>query len=423
MISLRPGPGVVLGVVGMWLALKIHTIQAWVIQTNQFGDTDYYRWALSHASQDGSVARWLTEYPTPAAWFLQLPLLWGPDTDPGYRLGFMVLISLVDLAFVLFLLLRFGFASAAVWVVMVALSGQLGVLRMDLLPAVLAAAGLASVLFVGSDDRTPPRGSWALAPVLVALGTAAKVWPIVLFPLTLARRGTRLRTTAVFAASGIVLVVVSVLGAGWRRLLSPLDYQADRGLQIEAVAATVPMRNAHAGPGYDIHYSTFKAFEVRGPGVDAWLQVATVASVASVVVGAALLVWWWLRGCPPAVTGYLGLLFVALFVATSKAYSPQYTLWLAALAAVLLGAAHIDPDEHPPAWAWLVVGLTTALTVLTTTVYPTYYGAVVSTSADSAFAVNALTARNLLLVALVALLLALIVDRLRVGPVTARRAQ
>lgn len=400
MTAPRTSPLAAFGVVGAWLLLKVHNVFAWVVLPNQYGDTDYYAWAVRNALRDGSVARWLTEYPTPAAWFLLLPELFGPPTNAGYRLAFLVLISLVDLAFLGLLLWRVGTTTAAAWVLLVTLAGQLALLRLDLLPAVLAGAGLLLAL----RGRTP----WAAT--LIALGTAAKLWPILLFPLALGRKGSRGVTTAVFAASGLVLAGVSVLAAGWPRLFSPLDYQADRGLQIEAVAATIPMLNAVTRPGYDVHYSTFKAFEVRGPDVASWLQVATAASVVAVVVVAGLLVWWWVRGCPREATGYLGLLMVCLFVATSKAYSPQYSLWIAALAVVVFGLSRLDRSEHEPLRAAIVLGATTVLMLLTTMIYPTYYGDVIGHTPAGA---RLLVLRNGLLLCLVAFLVALVIDRLR----------
>ena len=400
----RPSIPAVLGVLGAWLALKIHSAYAWVIQLNQFGDTDYYGWAVRNAAGEGSVARWLMEYPTPAAWFLHLPhLLAGSPTDQAYRAAFMVVVSVVDLAFLLLVLGRLGAAPAAAWVVLVTLSGQLALLRLDLLPAVLAAAGLLLAL----------RGRGPASAVLIALGTAAKVWPILLFPLALSRKGGRLRTTATFAASGLALAGASVLGAGWERLLSPLAYQADRGLQIESVPATLPMIAWLNDPAFHVYYSTFKAYEIQGPGVARMVGLAEAASVAALVLVAGLLVWWYVRGCPPEAAGYLGMLVVALFVATSKAYSPQYTLWLAALAVVLFGLAGVDPGEFRPLPAGVVLAVTGVLMLLTTTIYPTYYGAYITRGDHSRFALGALALRNGLLLALVALLAALVVDRLR----------
>lgn len=396
----RPSLLAVAGVVGAWLGLKLVSVYAWVTQVNAFGDTDYYAWATRNAAQDGSMARWLSEYPTPAAWFLQLPLLLGDQSDASYRATFLVLISLVDLAFLGLVLARLGVAPALAWAILTTLCGQVAVLRMDLLPAVLAAAGLLLAL----------RGRTSASAVLIALGTAAKVWPILLFPLALGRRGARPRALGAFVASGVALVVVSVLGAGWHRLLSPLNYQADRGLQVESVAATIPMVNALARPGYKVYYSSFKAFEVTGPGVAEMIQVANVAAIASIVLVAGLLVWWWLRGCPGEATGYLGLLVVCLFIATSKAYSPQYTLWIAALATVLFGVSRVDPAEFEPVRASAVLGITTVIAVLTTAIYPTYYGDVV---APTQRGVTLLILRNGLLLVLIALVVALIVERLR----------
>lgn len=403
MTSQLPRWAVTPAVLGVWLLLKVHAVAAWVIQVNQYGDTDYYLWAVANATRDGSMSAWLPEYPTPAAWFLQVPYLLGATTDQGYRAAFMLLVSLVDLAFVVLLLRRLGEATAVAWIVLCTLAGQLALLRLDLVVAVLAAVGLLLVV----RGRTPRA-----APVL-ALGTAFKVWPILFFPLALRERGKRLRTTVTFAASGLVLAGVSVLGAGWHRLLSPLSYQAERGLQIEAVVATLPMVAWLGDPRYEVAYSRFKAYEVTGPGVAELLQAATVASLVAIVVVAGLLAWWFWRGCPAEAAGYLGMLMVSLFVATSRAYSPQYTLWIAALAVVLFGCSRVDPAEFRPGRAAAVLVWVAVLMLLTTLVYPTYYVGVVGRNQFSGFGVAILTVRNIGLLVLIAALVALIVDRLR----------
>ena len=396
----------VFGVVGAWFALKVHTASAWVIQVNQYGDTDYYLWSVRNAAHEGSVARWLTEYPTPAAWLLQVPYLLGADTEQGYRAAFMLMMALFDLAFLVFVLGRLGVAPAAAWILLTTLAGQLALLRLDIVPAVLAAAGLLLIV----QGRTT-----ASAPLL-ALGTATKLWPVLFFPLALGRKGERLRTTLVFAASGLLLAGVSTLGAGFERLLSPLRYQANRGLQVEAVGATLPMIRSLTNPGYEVFYSKFKAFEVTGPGVDTMLRITQVASVIAVVVVVGLLIWWFARGCPAEAAGYLGMLMVASFIATSKAYSPQYTIWLAALAVVVYGASRVDPEEHRPGRAWLVLALNVGLMLLTTVIYPTYYSGLVGHNEHSRFAVTVLAMRNGLLLVLITLLIALVADRLQRDP-------
>lgn len=404
-------PAQIVGVLVAWLTLKYATALAWVFQVGAFGDTDYYFRSVRAALQDGSVADQLREYPTPVAWILQVPYLLGGHDEEAYRSLFMVGISVLDLAFVALLLWRLGVLAALAWLLLTTLAGQLALLRFDLVPAVLAASGLLLVL----SGRTTSAG-----PVL-ALGTASKVWPVLFAPLLFSEPRARLRALLSFAATGAALVAVSVLGAGVPRLLSPLTYQAERGLQIEAVAATLPMVSWRTDAAYTVSYSPFKAFEITGPGVDVMLRTAATASAVAIVVGLGLLVAWYLRGCPREPAGYLAVAMVLLFVVTSRAYSPQYTLWLAALAVVLFGVG-LDGREFRFWPAVVVLGWTVVLMLLTTAVYPTYYGAVTSRNDDTRFAVALLVTRNALALGLLAFVLAVTVNGLVRAPRRRRRS-
>ena len=53
MTSQLPRWAVTPAVLGVWLLLKVHAVAAWVIQVNQYGDTDYYLWAVANATRDG----------------------------------------------------------------------------------------------------------------------------------------------------------------------------------------------------------------------------------------------------------------------------------------------------------------------------------------------------------------------------------
>lgn len=401
-----PPWSVPLGLLVAWATLKANAVHAWVMQVGAYGDTDYYFWAVQRAVADGSVTGYLTEYPTPAAWLLQVPYLLGADTQPAYRLGFMTMVTLVDLAFCVLLYRRLGTVPVLAWLLVTTLAGQLTLLRFDLVPAVLAGAGLLLVL----QGRTTAAG-----PVL-ALATATKVWPVLLFPFLLARRQGRLVAAAAFGGTGLVLAAVSVAGAGFGRLFSPLAYQEARGLQIEAVAATVPMLAWRHNPAYGVHYSTFKAYEVAGPTVAFWLRVAETAGIVAAVLGVLLLAWWFVRGCPRRTAGVLALLLITLFVTTSKALSPQYVLWLGALAVVVPGAGAREPDAFDPVRGWVATAWVAMLMALTTAVYPTFYGAVTFRREQTDLAVTLLATRNVLVVGLALFLLAVVVHDLLRAP-------
>lgn len=375
---------VLLWALAKWVALEAH-----VWRPDEYSDAYYYFLQAERAALGGGLAAMTPEYPTPAAALLLLPWWLGAHDHAGYRLGFLALVVAVDAIFVLLLATRTSAIGVVAWVLLETLSGRLALLRFDVLPAALVGAAVLALL-----ERRGP-----LAGVLVALGTGLKAWPVLLAPLALGDRRDRRPAAWAFGASGLVLVLGSVLAAGWPRLLSPLTYQRDRGLQIEAVAASVPLWQRLGDDRFRVDWSTFNAYEITGPGTDSWLTVATVATAVG-VVAFAVLVWWWLRsGADPDAAAHLALFAVAVFMSTSKALSPQYLLWLAAPAVVLVGHAWREPDTASPGrtvratltFAWVAV-----LVALTALVYPTFYDDLLA--GERLLPVAVLAVRNALLV-------------------------
>lgn len=399
----------VVAVAAVWLVCKALAAWAWVLMPGEYGDTYYYLLNAQRAASEGGIVAALREYPTPAGLLLLAPYELGATHHDSYRLAVMVMTSAADAAFAILLGRRTGPGGVLAWVALTAATGQLALLRFDMLPAVVAGAAVLLAM----------QGARGAASVLVAVGTGLKLWPIVLAPLAAARpkpssgaSAWRLNRTPLvaFAGTGVLLVVGSLAVGGWARLVSPLAYQRDRGLQIESVPATIPMTVWVDDPAYRVWYSPFSAYEVTGPSVATWLGIAQVATVLAVLGCAALLAWWWARGASPAAIGWVALTFVGAFLVTSRALSPQYLLWLAAPAAVVVGLALAgEPDaparpaDRPPAApALLTFAAVLALAALTTAVYPVHYGGVTGRSDVTDRAVALLVVRNVGLLAFVA---------------------
>lgn len=377
----------------VWAVAKMVAIWAWVLATGEYGDTYYYLLTAEEAARSGGgIATAFREYPTPAGLLLLLPYELGATHHDQYRAAILVMTTIADAAFAVLLGRRTGPIGVLAWVALTGALGQLALLRFDMLPAVVAGA---AVLLALEHRRVA-------AAVLVAVGTGLKAWPLVLAPLVVARR-RRWQPLAALAATGLALVAGSVAVGGWTRLLSPLGFQGERGLQVEAVAATLPMWAWAGDQSHLVWYSTFNAYELIGPSVDRWLAFAQVATVVGFVGCVALLVWWFRRGANPAALGWLALLLIGTFIVTSRALSPQYLLWLAAPAAVLLGVAFRGGRNAPP----LVPALATfagvlVLCALTTAIYPVHYAGLIERGDVTDRALVLLTLRNVGLLALVA---------------------
>jgi Glycosyltransferase family 87 len=237
-----------------------------------------------------------------------------------------------------------------------------------------------------------------IAGMAVAAATGLKLWPALLLPALAARHRERRRLVGVVAAIGAVLFLGSVVLAGWARLVSPLAWQADRGLQIESVLATPVMLAWAVEPGpHVVGYSEFNAFEITGPGVAALLVAGTVSTVL-IAIGLILL---WVRAWHRADTlthdgvVWLGLAAVTAFMVSSRVLSPQYLLWLLPLAAAGLAVVRTARGLRRLR-RWVTVLLVS--TLATQLVFPVFYGNLTVHTEDSYGVVLLVAARNVALV-------------------------
>ncbi|HEU4513347.1 MAG TPA: glycosyltransferase 87 family protein [Nocardioidaceae bacterium] len=354
------------------------------------GDLRYFAHSLT-ALPDTGLAHTLVEYPLPGVLVVAGPWLLAelvgiPDR---YSEAVLVLSLLGDAAFTVLLarMARPGRKAAlVVWLLAVPLLGATTYARFDLVPGLLAGAAL---LFLGSRPR--------VAATLAALATGFKLWPAFVLPALAAPERSRRPVVTVVVVAGVLLAGVSVVLAGWERLISPLTWQAERGLQIEAVAATPAMVGWAVAPErYEIAFTRHNAYEVLGPGTGG---LVTASGISSLMAIAVLLGLWFLafrhgRGLTPETVSWLALAAVGLFVVTSKVLSPQYLLWLLPLAAA---AAGLSRRRALVVWA---AGLL-VVTAATQVVFPELYGELTHRGEHAGWAVLVLSVRNVLLVGLV----------------------
>jgi hypothetical protein len=367
----------------VWLLLGRH---AWVT-----GDLAYFEASVDALPELGSAGT-LVEYPLPGVLVVALPRLLATAVGaPGAYAETVLVLSLVaDAAFAVLLAALGGDrrrAAVTVWVLAVPLLGATAYARFDLVPGILAGAAL--LLW-----PLRPR----LAAAAAAVATGLKLWPALLLPALAAPAATRRAVTVVVAATGGLLVAASLLVAGWGRLLSPLTWQAERGLQIESVAATPAMVAWGLAPDrYALGFTEHNAYEVAGPGVGELLAVAEMASL--LLVGG--LLWLWLlafrrgRDIGAEAVVWLALAAVSAFVVTSKVLSPQYLLWLLPLAAA---AVAVTGERAVRAWTALLLVATAA----TQLVFPELYGNLTVDGEHRGWTVLVLVVRNALLVWLTA---------------------
>jgi hypothetical protein len=372
----------------LWLFFGPHD---WVT-----GDVAYFAESLSRMPERGLRVT-LVEYPLPGVALVAFPWLlsqWLARPDL-YAETVLVLAVVTDAAFTLLLRRSAGgggTAGVGVWLLAVPLLGATTYARFDVVPGILAGAAL--LLLVAH-----PR----LAAAAGAVATGLKLWPALLLPALAARRRERRDVVAVVVGLGVLLVTVSLVLAGWTRLLSPLTWQSDRGLQIESVLATPAMLAWAVRPGqHVVAYSDYNAFEVSGPTVPLLLAGTTLLTVLMVLGLAALWVVAWRRGRSLGRDAVVWscLTAVTAFTVSSRVLSPQYLLWLLPLAAAGLAVVHTPRGvARMRGWALTLLVVTAA----TQLVFPVFYGSLVRHDDGSVWVVLLLAVRNLALVLLLVL--------------------
>ena len=230
-----------------------------------------------------------------------------------------------------------------------------------------------------------------LAYASLGFGAAAKVVPaLAILPLALTRRGA-VRGCAVFLAV-VALFFVPFALLGGRGLLQSFAYQAERGLQVESLAASVliALRSAH---GVVFEHG---AFEARGEGVGLATSLSPLLTlVLLAVTGLVMYREYRRRGRLETETfpRHAAALILA-FMLGSKVLSPQYVIWLLPLVPLSAGGAA----------GFVVCALFLAACFATTLVFPIHYGDLLAFRYPGP---ELLLVRNLLLVALWVTLLAL----------------
>jgi hypothetical protein len=350
-----------------WLLtrLALLALLATRVERIMVGDVFYYHRKI-RALFDVGLGGTLNEYPTPVTWLLWLPYGAAGGNRAAYLVIFIVLMLALDAAFTVALYRTSGrrhTGAADFWLAFVLLVGPLSYLRFDLLPAVLAGGALLAAR----------RRPWVTG-ALTGLGAAIKLWPALLIPAFLAHRPDRKVAGWAFVGVGFGLAAVSLLAGGWSRLVSPLTWQSDRGLQIESIWATpVMLARAVRPAGWLVDMSKYQAFEIFGSSVGLWLGLATAATVAGLVVIVALYLRAFRQPAPTALAiGLVILATVAVMTVTNKTLSPQYLLWMGGPMAALLLLGR-DGTAAQRDQLLRLAGFLLVLALLTHLVYPLLY--------------------------------------------------
>lgn len=367
------------------------------------GDLFYYQHSLD-ALADHGVRGTLAEYPVPAFVLLAIPylILQVAHLTVAYPTVIVAAALLTDLFFLRFLMGSRRWrrdqpawlhvtAAEWTWLLVGPALGATTYARFDLIPGVLV--GMALLYAVQRPG---------LAAGFGAMATGVKYWPAIVLPTLAAPAGTRRKTITAGAAAGMVIGVISLVIGGWYRIVSPLQYQGTRGLQIESVFASPAMARWVSNPhDYTVYYASSKAYEVTGPSVALLLHLSSIATLVFALVLAGLWGWSWLVLKDPEqsidVLVWLVLASVTGFIVTSKVFSPQYLLWvLPGAAAGLVVLRGHRCWNHLAGWTMVLL----AATLMTHEIFPRNYDALTAHAADSSAIVSLLVTRNAIITGL-----------------------
>jgi hypothetical protein len=366
-------------IVGAWLADHPATYGA-----DAVGDVANYERKAQVIVDEGwaPYSNVPVEYPPGSLPFILAPHVVAEDLS--YRVNYIALMLLVDVfgfIGICRIAARWGSSLGAwLWVLLVPLLGPIVYLRLDLIPAVATIWALERASVGGAFGT----GAW------LSFGTIAKLYPALLFVpalWTMRRRGLLL------AGAAATVVPLAALGGSIDDVgRTVLGYHAERGIQVESTWASGLLLAMRRG-GESVIRFDFGAFHVEGGGAE------TLKTIASLVAAAALIAVTWMvvRRSSREDTKMLAassFTIVLTMVATGLVFSPQFLVWLFALAAVALAVT-----DSPVRWPALML---LPIALLTQWIFPFHYEQLLDLEALPVFV---LICRNLMVLSATALAL------------------
>jgi hypothetical protein len=378
--------------VGLFLVSLTLLHWGWYQHALILDTVEYYRYGS--AVMDGKVPYrdFGVEYPPGALPVFAAPAVGKPDFTLFNR-EFQVLMALCGAAALASMAVALRALGASVERTVAALGffalaplllGSVILYRYDLWPAALTVAGIAGVL----------AGRQRLGFGALGLGIAAKAFPAVVLPPALVyvwrTRGRREALVCVGVTAAVsAVVVVPFLAIAPHGVWKSIADQASRPLQIESLGSAILLAAHHLGGLALTMVSSHGSQNLGGSLPDA------VGTASSALLAVVLLAIWVAAARGPAtperLVRYAAASLVA-FAALGKVLSPQFLIWLLPLVPLVRGRRGL-----------VASGLLALALLLTQIWFPIRYWDLV---AFDAFPSWALLARDLVLVALLAVLIA-----------------
>ncbi len=285
------------------------------------------------------------EYPPLSALLFVVPQYLHPE---NYMLGWVV------------------WAALAMWLTMVTIDRVNGGGFWMFLLVALGAWGTAAfrfdifiVLVTTLAFAAGTRKRWVFAQLLLALGIALKLYPLILMPVVVLwqwRTTRRLPISAALAgAAGLLIAIGSMWAIDPTQLRGLLAYHGQRPLEVESLGASIGWLLDPQAAKVDFSFGSFNLFTPS----DAVL--IPLLSGFTIVLLLLLYGWFFMDRIGPATAWALTML---ISIGTSKVFSTQYLLWV--LPFVVLAASEFRVSR----WRWSHYGIWVLIAALTGVIYP-----------------------------------------------------
>lgn len=306
--------------VAFWAISRAWFVWAATRPENFAWDIDVYRsWlgSLKHFSYP--VADETFQYPPLSMLFFAPLFLFGHH----YQAGFVGLALFADFLIICIIIsvgsrnIPSGWQASLMWVLGGAVFGSLLFQRYDVFPALIAVLALVLV------NKRP----W-LGAAMMGIGFLVKIWPALL--LLSFKRKLLPKSALIFTASVVVLwgMIALLFSNSW----SFVTNLGGRGLQVESVGALPFLLLQLVGMPVKLVASN-GCWEIVG-------EASIAVALLSTIMGIALLFTLFILRVAGKLENASGtdvaLVAVLLFVSTGKVNSPQYMIWVVAIAAVAL---------------------------------------------------------------------------------------
>ena len=308
----------------------------------------YLKWAQQslYYGQIPHDTEW--QYPPLLAPILVFPEWLSHTFGIHYLTGFTAMTFLADCVITTMLVWtatrRDTWSGPWYWILGVPLLGPIVYGRYDVFPALcvvvalaLLGRGLPVLMADGSKGRQLNNRRW-VAGVLIGFGAAIKIWPgLAVFGMPRTRRGWQ--TIATVAAS--VLGTIATLSFFFSGTLSFVGNQGGRGIEIESIWGIPFVLGKRLHLDHVItNKVVYGSYQVVPDGhglISAIVSLTYYVALLALVGGFALMAyWWWRKTWRPAVMADATFVATLIMIVTSVVISPQYLIWLLAVAGFCL---------------------------------------------------------------------------------------